>query len=166
MAIALFQEWPRLRTRLDKKPLIPQDRAGKYPLLELDLNAVETIIGPAFTEFDLKALRAQNSFRRQQVALICVTALTTAFGAVQAAFSHQLWPGVVVAVLGVLSAAVAGQGGERAAHRDYLEHRTRAERLRSAAFAYLAGLPPFGEDDREARLARAVTDIAEGREPA
>jgi len=166
MPIALFQDWPRLRPRLEPPVLIPENRAGKYPLLEPDLTAVASIIGPAFAEFDRKALRAQNSFRRQQVALICVTALTTAFAAVQAAFSHQLWPGAVVAVLGVLSAAVAGQGGEHAAHRDYLDHRTRAERLRSTAFAYLAGLPPYAEADRKARLAKAVADIAEGREPA
>lgn len=166
MAISLFQEWPRLRPRPKEPVLIPAGPAENYPLLKSDLATVTSVIGPAYGEYDVGAQRAQNSFRRQQVALICATALTTAFGAVQAGFSHQLWPGIVVAVLGVLSAAVAGQGGERAAQRDYLEQRTRAERLRSAAFAYLAELPPFDGDDRKDKLAKTVADICEGHEPA
>jgi hypothetical protein len=166
MAIALLQGWPRLRPRLQEPVLIPADRANQYPLLEADLTTIAAVIGPAFGEYDLNAQRAQNTFRRQQVALICVTALTTAFGAVQAAFGHQVWPGIVVAVLGILAAAIAGLGEERAAQRVYLDQRTRAERLRSAAFAYLAELPPYGDEDRKARLAAAVADVADGREPA
>jgi Protein of unknown function (DUF4231) len=166
MSIAFFQGWPRLRLRLKAPELIPAGRANQYPLLEADLTTIATVIGPAFRDYDLSAQRAQNTFRRQQVALICVTSLTTAFGAVQAAFRHQVWPGIVVAVLGILAAAIAGLGEERAAQRVYLDQRTRAERLRSAAFAYLAELPPYGNEDRRARLAAAVADVAEGREPA
>ena len=166
MAIALFQGWPRFRPRLQEPVLIPAGRANQYPLLEADLTTIAAVIGPAFSDYDLRAQRAQNSFRRQQVGLICVTALTTAFGAVQAAFGHQIWPGIVVAVLGILAAAIAGLGEERAAQRVYLDQRTRAERLRSAAFAYLAELPPYGGEDRKVRLAAAVADVADGREPA
>ena len=166
MAIALFRDWPRFPLRLQEPELIPEGRVNQYPLLRADLLTIATVIGPAFRDYDLGARRAQNSFRRQQVGLICVTALTTAFGAVQAAFSHQLWPGIVVAVLGVLAAAVAGLGEERAAQRDYLDQRTRAERLRAVAFAYLAELSPYDEEDRKARLIAAVADVAEGREPA
>jgi len=165
MAIALFRDWPRFPLRLKEPVLIPAERANQYPLLKADLITIDTVVGPAFRDYDLAARHAQNSFRGQQVALLCVTALTTAFGAVQAAYSHQLWPGIVVAVLGVLAAAVAGLGQERGAQRDYLDQRTRAERLRSLAFAYLAELSPYDSQDRKARLIAAVADVAEGREP-
>ena len=164
--IPLFARWPRLRSNVKPEPLFPVGHQTAYPALEPDLKTIAEVIDPAFTEFDVSAQRAQNSFWRQQVALIIVTALTTAFGSVQAAYGHQVWPGIVVAVLGVLGAAVAGLGEERAAQRVYLEQRVRAERLRSLAFAFLAELPPFAGDDRRAKLASAVTDIRDGREPA
>lgn len=165
MRIALFSRRPRLRLKLPEPVLIPADRIETYPALADDLAAVDEVIAPVFREFDLDSQRAQNSYWRQQVALIGVTALTTAFGSVQAAYSHQVWPGVVVAVLGVLSAAVAGLGEERAAQRTYLEQRAKAERLRSMAFAYLAEMPPFTDPDRRLKLAGAVADVAQGREP-
>ena len=164
--ITLFRRWPELRPRFEPDPLFPEERKTEYQALKSDLTTITEVIDPAFTDADVTARRAQNSFWRQQVTLIIVTALTTAFGAVQAAYGHQVWPGVVVAVLGVLSAAVAGLGEERAAQRAYLEQRVKAERLRALAFAFLAELPPFAGDDRRARLASAVTDIREGREPA
>jgi hypothetical protein len=164
--ITLFKRWPKFRPKIKAKPLFPPEHASKYSALAPELEAVAQVVDPAFMEYDVKALRAQNSFWRQQVALIIVTALTTAFGAVQAAYAHQVWPGIVVAVLGVLSAAVAGLGEERAAQRAYLEQRVKAERLRSLAFAYLAESPPFTGEDRRSKLGSAVTDIREGREPA
>jgi len=165
MTIALFGRRPRLRLRLTNPVLIPADRIESYPALAGDLKTVNEVIGPAFSEFDINAQRAQNRYWGQQVILIVVTALTTAFGSVQAAFSHQVWPGVVVAVLGVLAAAVAGLGEEVAAQRTYLEQRTGAERLRSAAFAYLAELPPYNGHDRRSKLASVVVDVVQGREP-
>jgi hypothetical protein len=165
MAIALLLRRPRLRLRLAEPVLIPADRVTRYPALAADLTTIDEVVGPVFREFDLTALRAQNRYWAQQVVLIGVTALTTAFGSVQAAYSHQVWPGIVVAVLGVLSAAVAELGGERTAERTYLEQRNRAERLRSAAFAYLAELPPYTGPERRFELVRAVADVAAGREP-
>jgi hypothetical protein len=165
MQIALFKRWPKVRPRFKKPELIPDCRADKYPALAPDLEAVATVVYPAFREYDLGALRAQNSFWRQQVALITVTALTAGFGAVQAAISHQIWPGIVVSVLGVLAAAVAGLGGELGTQRMYLEQRSKAERLRALAFTYLAELPPFGGADKRLKLVTAVTAIREGRDP-
>jgi len=163
--IALFSRRPRLRLKLAEPVLIPADRVTRYPALAADLTTIDEVIGPMFREFDLDAQRAQNRYWAQQVVLIGVTALTTAFGSVQAAYSHQVWPGVVVAVLGVLSAAVAGLGEERAAQRTYLDQRNRAERLRSAAFAYLAELAPYTGPGRRSELVSAVADITAGREP-
>jgi len=167
MTIALFGRWPRIRLKLSEPVLIPVERTPEYAALETDLTTIDEVIYPVFREYDLNSQHAQNSYWGQQVILICVTALTTAFGAVQAAYSHQVWPGVIVAVLGVLAAAVAGLGEERAAQRTYLEQRTKAERLRSMAFAYLAELPPFSGSDagRRTRLADAVADVVRGWDP-
>jgi hypothetical protein len=166
--IALFTRWPRFRAKINRKPLFESAEADEYPALKHDLGTVAAVINPWYMEYDATAQDAQNSFWRQQVALIIVTALTAGFGAVQAAYSHQIWPGIVVAVLGVLSAAVAGLGEERAAQRTYLEQRVRAERLRALAFTFLAELPPFtgNNDEKRSELVNAVTAIREGREPA
>jgi len=165
--VALFKRWPRFWYKPSETPLIKVEHPENYTALRDDLATVDEVIGPRFREYDLSALRAQNTYWRQQVTLLCVSALTTGFGSVQAAYSHQVWPGVVVAVLGVLSAAVAGLGGERGAQLTYLDQRTKAERLRSMAFAYLAELPPFTghQPDRQLKLVNAVADIAQGQEP-
>jgi SMODS and SLOG-associating 2TM effector domain 3 len=165
--VALLKRWPRLWYTPRETPLIDVADIGTYTTLAGDLATVNEVIGPRFKEYDLNALRAQNSYWRQQVSLLCVSALTTGFGSVQAAYSHQVWPGVVVAVLGVLTAAVAGLGGERGAQLAWLDQRTKAERLRSMAFAYLAELPPFTghERDRQLKLVNAVADVTQGQEP-
>ncbi len=163
--VALFKRWPRLRLKPIEPVLIPAEGIEQYTALTADLATINEVIGPRFQEYDLNAQRAQNNFWRQQVTLLCVSALTTAFGSVQAAYSHQVWPGVVVAVLGVLSAAVAGLGEERGAQRTYFDQRTKAERLRSMAFAYLAELPPFTGRDRQLTLVNAVADVTQGQEP-
>ena len=163
--VALFKRWPRLWFRPSETPLIQAKDIEKYTALTDDMATVDKVIGPRFKEYDLNALRAQNRYWGQQVTLLCVSALTAAFGSVQAAYSHQVWPGIAVAVLGVLSAAVAGLGEERGAQRTYLDQRTKAERLRSMAFAYLAELPPFTGRERELKLINAVADVAQGQEP-
>lgn len=163
--VALFKRWPRLWFKPSETPLIPAKDIAKYTALTADLATVEKVIRPRFKEYDLDAQRAQNRYRGQQVTLLCVSALTAAFGSVQAAYTHYVWPGIVVAVLGVLSAAVAGFGEERGARGSYLDQRTKAERLRSMAFAYLAELPPFTGRERELKLINAVADVEQGQEP-
>jgi hypothetical protein len=145
--------------------LIPAGRGAQYPTLAADLVVIDEVLVPAFSGYDIDAQRAQNIYRRQQVILICVSALTSGFGAVQAALSHDAWPGIVVGALGAFSAATAALAQERRAQRTYLDNRTKSERLRGTAFAYLGELPPFAGGDRRARLAQAVADVAQGKEP-
>jgi len=146
--------------------LVPADRKDRYPALAEDLQVIEEIVTPAFAEYDLDAQREQTRYWLQQVFLIVVAALTTAFGTVQAAWTHQVWPGIVVGLLGSLSAVAAASAQERGAQQAYLDNRTKAERLRAAAFAYLAELPPFDSADRRSRLAQTVGSVARGEEPA
>ena len=163
--MAIFRRWPRLRLKIIAPVLIPASRAEQYPALAADLALIDEIIVPAFNSYDIDAQRAQNIFHRQQVVLISVGALTSGFGSVQAALGHDAWPGIVVGVLGAFSAATAALAQERRAQHAYLDNRTKAERLRAAAFACLAELPPFSGTDRRAKLAQAVADVAQGKEP-
>lgn len=165
MTWAIFRRWPRLRLKVIAPVLIPADRAERYPALAADLAVIDEIIVPAFSGYDIDAQRAQNIYYRQQVILIGVGALTSGFGAVQAALGQMAWPGIVVGALGAFSAATAALAQERRAQRAYLDNRTKAERLRAAAFAYLAELQPFAETDRRVKLAQAVADVAQGKEP-
>lgn len=165
MAWAIFRRWPRLRLKVITPVLIPADRSERYPALAADLAVIEEIIVPAFSSYDIDAQRAQNIYHRQQVVLIGVGALTSGFGAVQAALGHDAWPGIVVGVLGAFAAGTAALAQERRAQRAYLDNRTKAERLRAAAFAYLAELQPFSGTDRRVKLAQAVADVAQGKEP-
>ena len=165
MAWAIFRRWPQLRLKVITPALIPAGRSEQYPALAADLAVIDEIIAPAFSSYDIDAQHAQNIYHRQQVILIGAGALTSGFGAVQAALGHDAWPGIVVGVLGAFSAATAALAQERRAQRAYLDDRTKAERLRAAAFAYLAELPPFSGTDRRAKLAQAVADVGQGKEP-
>jgi Protein of unknown function (DUF4231) len=163
--IALFKRRPRLRSRFAQPELFPDSSAADYPALEADLDTIAKLLTPAFCDYDLAAQREQNIYWRQQVIVIVIGAFTSAAAAIQAALSKEVWPGVVVALLGGLSAAVAAMARERDAQQGYLDNRTRAERLRAAAFTYLAELPPYIGSDRRTRLASTVAEVAQGQEP-
>jgi hypothetical protein len=165
VGIALFKRRPRLQPKLTTPELFPGNSSDTYPALKADLDAISEIVAPAFGGYDLAAQREQNTYWRQQVLVIVIGALASAFGAVQAALTSQVWPGVVVTLLGGLSAAVAATAKERGAQQAYLDNRTRAERLRAVAFTYLAELSPYTGSGRRDKLAGAVSAVAQGREP-
>lgn len=165
MEIALFKRRPRLRPKLNKPQLFPGSSGDSYPALKADLDTVSEIVAPAFSRYDLAAQREQNTYWGQQVLVIVIGSLAAAFGAVQAALSSQVWPGVVVTLLGALSSVVAAMANERGAQRAYLDNRTKAERLRAAAFAYLAELPPYTGPERRQKLAGTIGEVAMGQEP-
>jgi hypothetical protein len=165
VGIVLFKRRPRLRLKPAQPELFPDTTSDSYPALKADLDAISELVAPAFGSYDLAAQREQNIYWRQQVLVIVIAALTTAFGAVQAALTSEVWPGVVVSLLGGLSAAVAAMAKERGAQQGYLDNRTKAERLRAAAFAYLAELPPYTGAERRVKLAGTVAEVAQGREP-
>jgi Protein of unknown function (DUF4231) len=166
VALAIFRRWPRLRLMVESPVLIPPGRDRKYPELATDLAVIREVLHPAFCDYDIEAQRQQNTYRRQQVIVIGLGALTSGFGAVQAALGHDAWPGIVVGALGAFSAATASLAQERRAQGAYLDSRTKAERLKATAFAYLAELPPFAGDNRDEALAQAVANVAQGKEPA
>ena len=165
--IDLFRYFPTFYTRRRRRlepphPFLPPALADD-PDLHDDVTLVHDVLLPAFDRFDQRAKLEQNRHRRQQVLLILGGMLTTVFGAVQAALASQAWPGIVVAGVGAATAAVASVGRQSGALDAYLGNRLKAERLRSTAFAFLAGLHDVEHDtsaDPECWLREQVTDIS------
>lgn len=165
MGFVLFKRRPRFRPRITAPEWYPKKDDDNYPELEVDLATINEIVAPAFGDYDVAAQREQNTYWGLQVIVIVIGALTSAFGAVQAALSNQAWPGVIVILLGGLSSAVAATAKDRGAQQAYLDNRTRAERLKALAFAYLAELPPYTGSGRREKLVDAVAAVGQGREP-
>jgi hypothetical protein len=161
----LLRRFPKLRAPADSRLVIPPEKRAAYPELADDFAVLDREVGPAFTEYDLAALRDQNAYRRQQVLILFGSALLTGLGGLQAVFPGQRWPSVVLAVLGGLLAACARAAGEQSLQRDYLEARVKAERLRGLHFLYLSRSSPYARPDRATALQRSVLAIRLGRDP-
>src|SRR3954452_9180989 len=150
--VALFARFPHFRPRRPEKDTgnrtalydeagasVPLERATEqYPMLADDLHELQEIVMPLYWECDSEANLEQNRYRRQQVLLVIGGLVTSVFGAVQAAASGQVWPGLVVSAAAAASSAFASIGRQSGALDAYLEHRLRAERLRSLYFSVLA----------------------------
>jgi hypothetical protein len=165
VAPPLLARFPRLRAPATSRPVIPPGRRASYPDLAADFIVLDREVAPAFTQFDKKALRDQNRYRRQQVLVVLGAALVTGLGGVQAVFPGQRWPGVLLALLGIALATSARVAKEQAAQADYLDARVKAERLRGLHFQYLSRLGPYAEQDRVVVLRHAVLAIRAGKEP-
>lgn len=114
---------------------------------------------PAFLESDAEATAAQIRYRRFRLTLIVGAGLTAIAGALLAALGGATWPGIVVAVLGLATTAVANLFRRDQPLERYLTSRAKAEQLRSIYFRYLSGVD--GED-RQA-LERRVATITHSR---
>ena len=137
-------------------PPIDPDAQAAFPALWDRFADADTAILPLFTKHDLAALAAQASHRRFQLVVTVGALLTTVSGALQAAWSDMRWPGIVLALVGAATAAVANQQRRARPMFRYLTERAKAEELRSLYYRYLSGV-----DDRlEGRgLERAVAGI-------
>ena len=93
--VALLNRLPALRWRPQQNQQIvaPADQA-RYPLLAEDFTFLEREIMPHFRQLDNEALRRQNQFRLEQLALIFGGALASALGAFHFAFADAAWLGV------------------------------------------------------------------------
>ncbi|SDZ19420.1 Protein of unknown function [Geodermatophilus africanus] len=161
----MLVRFPKLRAPAASWPVIPADRRAPYPSLAPDFQVLDREVAPAFTEADLAALRHQNRYRRQQVLILLGSAALTGLGGLQALFTDQRWPGLLLAVLGVLLAATGRATRELDDLKDYLNERVKAERLRALHFRFLSRTGPYAGADREANLQRAVVAIQFGKEP-
>lgn len=161
----MLVRFPRLRAPAVSWPVIPDDKRESYPSLAPDFQILDQEVKPAFVEADLAALRHQNRYRRQQVIILLGSAALTGLGGLQVLFTDQRWPGLLLAVLGVLLAATGRATRELDDLKRYLDERVKAERLRALHFLFLARTGRYAEPDREATLRRAVVAIRSGKEP-
>lgn len=165
MRPALFLRFPRRSAPAVSAPVIPPDARAAYPALRKDLDLLDEEVLPAFTAYDLKALRDQNTHRAQQVVLLLGSALASGLGGLQAVFPEQRWPGTLLAVLGLLLGAFGRWAKRQRSLEGYLAARLRAERLRAVCFRFLARCPGYSGPDPAEALRKSVRAIADGREP-
>ncbi|GAA2903163.1 hypothetical protein GCM10010472_71730 [Pseudonocardia halophobica] len=163
---ALLARFPSLRpVRARNRSVLAPAVAAEYPQLAADIELADEIVGPEFGAADHAALRQQNRYRRQQVVIILGTAVLTGLGGLQAVFPEERWPGIMLAVLGLLLAFAGRAAGELRALDTFLDERIKAERLKSAYFRYLSRTGRYADEDRTTRLRRAVVAIKRGEEP-
>jgi len=122
-------------------PPMESDEFAEYPALGPRFDDLERELLPAFQQRDQRALAAQRTYRRFQLALIVGAALTSFFGAVQAALGDDVrWAAAVVAVLGAATTYTSTQLRREQLPKRYLLERAKAEELRSLYFDYLSGI--------------------------
>jgi hypothetical protein len=146
-------------------PIVSPERRSAYPALAADFEVIDRVLTPVFEEYDKRALRSQYQYRRQQVVILLGSALVVGLGGLQAALSDQRWPGIALAIAGVVLAASSQFARERGWLNAYLDERVKAEALRSQCFRYLSRTGKYADDDRETVLRRAVLAIQHGKEP-
>jgi hypothetical protein len=162
--LVLFKRFPRLHWRpREGEQIIPREAEATYPALADDFAFLERALLPHFRELDNEALRAQNQFRLEQMALILGGTLATVLGAVQASLLNAAWPGIVEAVLAAGLTAVAFRAQALKAQERYFTNRLKAEMLRGEYFLFLGRISPYAED-RECpqQLIRRVAEVKTG----
>ncbi len=165
MAISLLARFPKMRAPSDSWPVIPDKERAPYSELAADFTLLDQEVTPAFTEYDLAALRDQNRYRRHQVLILLGTALVTGLGGLQAVVPALRWPGVLLAALGIALATTTQLAKESESQTEYLNARVKAERLRALYFLYLSATGPYAGPGRDTALRRAVIAIRAGKEP-
>src|SRR4051812_23462191 len=136
---ALLRQLPKLRWATTAPALpVPGDARGEFGALAADFAILDQELVPTFSRLDAEALRAQNTFRLQQLILIGGSAVATICGTVQAAtHGSASWLGWIEAVLAGTLAGMAAWVRRGEAHQRYLTSRLKAERLRSEFFVFL-----------------------------
>jgi hypothetical protein len=163
---ALLRRLPRLFGTPPSRPIVEPEDRRYYEDLEPDLTFLDEQLVPSFERYDKAALRAQNRFRRQQLALILGGALTTILGSLHASLGKgSRWIVLAEAIVaGFLFVAVlvAQRNHEQ---QKYLESRLRAERLRAEYFRFVVRAGAYADESRrkgalEQRIGELTADEA------
>jgi hypothetical protein len=160
--ITLFKRLPTLRWHAPKKmqEIVPSETQSQFPDLRSDFAMLEQELMPSFRRLDNEALRAQNVFRLQQVILIVGGVIVTTLGAIQAAHTKVVWPGVAEAVIAGFLTSVAYIAREFNEQKKYFSDRLKAEMLRGEYFLFLGRMGNYVNDaDRAHSLIRRVAEI-------
>jgi hypothetical protein len=153
--LKLFKQLPIGRSPSSCPPF-PDAEKASYPALADRFATVDSEVLPAFLESDAVATAAQIRYRRFRLTLIVGAGLTTIAGALLAALGGAIWPGLVVAVLGLATTAIANLFRRDQPFERYLTSRAQAEQLRSVYFRYLSGVDGDNRRALEKRVAAIV----------
>lgn len=165
MRPALIRRLRLGRPPTESEPVVPPETAKDYPALEDDIETLDRVVGPAYREADLAALLHQHRYRRQQVLILLGSTLVTGLGGLQALLPGRAWPGVLLLVLGAAVTWFSKTAGELKELDEFLDERTKAERLRAMYFRFLSRTGRFDVPDPLAALERAVVAVRKGEEP-
>jgi len=160
--IALFKRLPMLPWQAPEKiqEIVPPETRSQFPDLTPDFAILETELMPGFRRLDNEALRAQNLFRLQQVILIAGGVIATTLGAIQAAHTKEVWPGVAEAAVAGFLTSVSYIAREFNEQKKYFSNRLKAETLRGEYFLFLGRMGNYANDaDRAQNLIRRVAAI-------
>jgi len=142
---ALVRRLPRVLGSPPSEPIVSPEARAAYPEFEADFRVLDEELVPAFARHDAAALRAQNRFRLQQLALIAGGASATILGGVHATLgSRWAWTAVVASIVAAVLAVVALIAQRTRMQQEYLESRLRAEKLRGEYFRFIARLGKYG----------------------
>lgn len=156
--------WPRLRVPVPPtRPLLSAPSATLYPALASAIREAEELVGPAYREADLRAVREQNRHRLLVVLALAGGLATTFFAAMQTLLTETAWPGIVAAALGAATSALAAVARAGGALDAYLSARLRAERLRALYFEHIAAPAPHDEQERADRLRALTLSVVQNR---
>jgi len=156
--VELFKQLP-IGHSAGSWPPFPDEDKSTYPALAERFEVLDSEVLPAFLELDAVATSAQIRYRRFRLTLMTGAGLTTIAGALLAALGGATWPGLIVAVLGLATTALANLYRRDQPLERYLIARAKAEHLRSIYFRYLSGID--GSDRRA--LEKQVAAIAHSR---
>ena len=146
---ALIRRLPRLFGTVSSAPIVGRERRAAFSDLETDFALLDKVLVPEFERHDKDALRAQNSFRRQQLALILGGASTTILGSLHASLGPRWdWAAFAEAAVAGILVAVVFFAQRTQAQRRYLENRLLAERLRAEFFRFVGRVGPYANDAR------------------
>jgi hypothetical protein len=163
--VALFARFPSLRAPAQPDVLVPPDVRAEHAALADDFALLDGALVPAFDDLDVRALHEQHRYRRQKVVILIGSALTTGLGGLQAVYPDERWPGILLALIGVVTATAAHLTHEGKSLDGYLDARVKAERLRGIYFRFLSATGPYVGPGRGTRLEQDVAAVLLGKDP-
>jgi hypothetical protein len=162
---AILLRFPRFfRLRALSFGPLPPDFTEDYPALADDIELANRVVGPAYLSSDRTATILLNQFRRQQVSLLIGSAVVSGLGGLQAVFPEERWPGILLALLGLVLATIGKASNEMPRLEAALAGRLKCDRLQSEALRFIMRIKPYDKDGRERVLKRRVVYIEVGDE--
>jgi PAS domain-containing protein len=159
--LKLFRRLPKLRWQpTESAPFIPLEKWNTYPDLIEDFKLLEEQLMRRFHKFDNQSLRAQNTFRLQQLVLLIGSAVAAILGAIQIALINSLIPGVLETLITIFLACMTYIVRSFNAQRDYFTYRLIAETLREEYYLFLGRIGEYADaEKRLLTLKRRVSEI-------